>query len=111
MPTPSRPRIRYSTLRSLTNDDYVITSFPFGKHTDNIPPMKYSQLIGCAQSVSTVWAIADVDADVSLTPASSFTDKLPTMAPHPVHGATRNFLFFDYHVGSKSASKPGPAKY
>ena len=101
----------YSTLRSLTNDDYTIDTYPFGKHSDGITPIKYARLVTSARSVSTVWAIADVDADVSLTPASSFGSKLATMAPHPVHGSVRNFLFFDFHVASKSASKPGPTHY
>ena len=48
--------------------------------------------------------------DVSLTPASSFTDKLPTMAPHPVHGATRNFLFFDYHRRFQVGQQVGPGQ-
>jgi prepilin-type N-terminal cleavage/methylation domain-containing protein/prepilin-type processing-associated H-X9-DG protein len=101
----------YSTLRSTNNDDYAVPSLPFGKHSDGTPPMKYSGLVGSARSISTVWAIADVDADISLTPSSSFGDKLATMAAHPVHGSSRNFLFFDFHAGSKSASKPGPTKY
>jgi prepilin-type N-terminal cleavage/methylation domain-containing protein/prepilin-type processing-associated H-X9-DG protein len=101
----------YSALRSLTNDDYVINTNPFGNHSDGIPPIKYTQLVSAAQSVSTVWALADVDADVSLTPTTSFTSKLATMAPHPVHGSVRNFLFFDFHVATKSARKPGPSKY
>jgi prepilin-type N-terminal cleavage/methylation domain-containing protein/prepilin-type processing-associated H-X9-DG protein len=101
----------YSTLRSLTNDDYSINTYPFGKHSEGLTPLRYGPLVSSAQSVSTVWAIADVDADVSLTPSTSFGSKLTTMAPHPVHGSTRNFLFFDFHVGAKSANKPGPAKY
>jgi prepilin-type N-terminal cleavage/methylation domain-containing protein/prepilin-type processing-associated H-X9-DG protein len=101
----------YSTIRSLTNDDYSIEFMPFGKHSDNIPPHKYSQVVVSAQTISSVWAIADVDGDVSLTPQTTFSGKLPTMALHPVHGSARNFLFFDFHVGSKSAKQPGPGKY
>jgi prepilin-type N-terminal cleavage/methylation domain-containing protein/prepilin-type processing-associated H-X9-DG protein len=101
----------YSTLRSLTNDDYTVDTYPFGKHSDSIPPVKYTSLNGIAHSISTTWALADVDADVSLTPAASFTTKLPTMAQHPVHGSVRNFLFFDFHVGAKPAKTPGPTHY
>jgi prepilin-type N-terminal cleavage/methylation domain-containing protein/prepilin-type processing-associated H-X9-DG protein len=101
----------YSTLRDLSNDNYTVTSYPFGKHSDGIPPMRYNSLVAGAQSISTVWALADIDADVSLNPSSSFTTKLPTMAPHPVHGSSRNFLFFDFHVATKSAKTVGPARY
>ena len=101
----------YSALRSTNNDDYTVPLLPFGKHSPSQPPYKYTQFQAEASSVSSVWAIADVDGDVSLTPDSSFSDKLSTMALHPVHGDTRNFLYFDFHVGRKKATPAGPQHY
>ena len=101
----------YSTLRSTNNDDYTIPWLPFGKHSAGDGSHKYTEVLAAASSVSAVWAIADVDGDVSLTPDTSFTGKIDTMARHPVHGNARNFLFFDYHVGSKRGSPPGGDHY
>jgi prepilin-type N-terminal cleavage/methylation domain-containing protein len=100
----------YSILRSTNNLDFTIPSRPFGKNTDNLPPMKYSQVLSSASSISTVWAIADIDADVE-TDANSMMTSYAGIARKPVHGTTRNFLFFDMHVGTKRASPPGPDHY
>jgi prepilin-type N-terminal cleavage/methylation domain-containing protein len=103
----------YSALRSTNGADYSIPFLPFGKHAGSPPEAshKYTEVVGSAQSISTVWALADVDGDVSLDPQGTFTTKLATMALHPVHGSSRNFLYFDMHVGSKNASRPGPTYY
>jgi len=103
----------YSTLRSMSNADYFIPFYPFGKHSASPPEAshKYTEVVSSANSISTVWALADVDGDVSTTPASTFGSKLATMAEHPVHGSSRNFLYFDMHVGAKNASKPGSQYY
>jgi prepilin-type N-terminal cleavage/methylation domain-containing protein/prepilin-type processing-associated H-X9-DG protein len=101
----------YSVLRDTNNPSYQIPFLPFGKHSDGLAPHKYTEVLSSASSPTAVWAIADVDGDVSVTPQSSFSTKLATMAPHPVHGNSRNFLFFDLHVGSKKAPKPGPDYY
>jgi prepilin-type processing-associated H-X9-DG protein len=54
-----------------------------------------------------------MDAWTSYTPATAFLDPglYAGMARKPVHGATRNFLFFDSHVGMKSAKVPGADHY
>ncbi len=103
----------YTALREETNADYVVPWFPFGKHSASPPepPHKYSELLSSAQSISTVWVMADVDWDVSLTPATTFAGKTSTMAQHPVHGNSRNFLFFDFHVASKTATPVGPSNF
>ncbi len=103
----------YSTLRDTNNSDYSIPYLPFGKHSASPPESshKYSDVLASANSISTVWVLADLDGDVSTDPKTSFGSKFDTMAPHPVHGSSRNFLFFDLHVGSKNASKVGPANY
>ena len=56
---------------------------------------------------------ADMDAWTSSDPANAFTDQslYAGMARTPVHGATRNFLFFDMHVALKSAKTPGGDHY
>jgi type II secretory pathway pseudopilin PulG len=103
----------YSTLRNMSNADYYIPFYPFGKHSASPPEAshKYTEIVSSANSISTVWALADIDGDVSTTPSSTFGTKLATMAQHPVHGSSRNFLYFDMHVGTKNASRPGSTYY
>ena len=101
----------YSILRSTNNVEYSIPARPFGKNTESQPPMKYSAVLTAASSISTVWVIADVDANVSTDPAGMLSSYQPGMASKPVHGSTRNFLFFDMHVGQKKATPIGPDHY
>jgi prepilin-type N-terminal cleavage/methylation domain-containing protein/prepilin-type processing-associated H-X9-DG protein len=58
-------------------------------------PLKYSAL-DTHTPPSQVYAITDVDQSIpSLNPSVSWWSDLPNK---PVHGATRNQLFFDWHV-------------
>jgi prepilin-type N-terminal cleavage/methylation domain-containing protein/prepilin-type processing-associated H-X9-DG protein len=99
----------YSAMRRTSNLDYNIPFLPFGKHSEELEPHKYSEVQNAASSVAAVWALADLDAAVTTQdPVSAFGDKYKSMSRTPVHGKARNFLFFDFHVGSKKVDKPGP---
>jgi prepilin-type N-terminal cleavage/methylation domain-containing protein/prepilin-type processing-associated H-X9-DG protein len=103
----------YSSLRHTNTLDYQLGSFPFGKESAGLQSIKYSDLLtaGPYASLSTVWVIADIDGDVELDPVSAFGTKYATMAKHPVHGSSRNFLYFDFHVGKKNSNPVGPDHY
>lgn len=75
--------------------------FPFGKENVNAP-LKLSQ-IALVAPLSDVWALGDVDYLCASAP-SSFGNEEPYVAPLPVHGHVRNFLFFDGHVASKKVT-------
>jgi prepilin-type N-terminal cleavage/methylation domain-containing protein/prepilin-type processing-associated H-X9-DG protein len=91
----------YSTLRNMTNSDYQITFFPFGKQSTSEPSHKISQI----PSPSTVWTIGDFDWSAVSSPSGlgslNGSPKADSCAVKPVHGSTRNFLYFDGHVSSK----------
>lgn len=73
---------------------------PFGYPSSPIsPPMKLSAVTGSSKG-SSIWA--QIDEDKLGNPAGWF---IPPVAL-PVHGKTRNALFFDWHVESR---KVGPA--
>ncbi len=89
----------YSTLRHTNAADYQIAFYPFGK--DLNPSHKLTELSGARSSPSAVWAIADLDWEAVQNRSSLGGSKEPYVAMTPVHGRSRNFLFFDFHVGSK----------
>jgi len=102
----------YSSMRTTSNLDYAIPFLPFGKHWEDEPPHKLSEVQASASAISAVWIIADLDAEVTRKdPAAVFGRKYGSMARAPVHKKARNFLFFDFHVGSKKADKPGGQHY
>jgi prepilin-type N-terminal cleavage/methylation domain-containing protein/prepilin-type processing-associated H-X9-DG protein len=102
----------YSSMRRGSNLDYSIPFLPFGRHWEEEPPHKLSEVQAAASSISAVWIVADLDAQVTTTdPEAIFGRKYKTMARLPVHGKARNFLFFDFHVGSKNAQKKGAGHY
>ena len=102
----------YSALRSLKTPDYEIPFRPFGKESSEEPAHKLSEVQAAASSVSSVWALADIDAQVSKNdPVAAFTFKYSSMAKTPVHGKSRNFLFFDFHVAPKRADQRGPDQF
>jgi prepilin-type N-terminal cleavage/methylation domain-containing protein len=71
---------------------------PFGFHVPGNPSMKLSE-IAALRPLSEAWAMADLDWDVPNSASSLGTDRTPYVAKRPVHGDTRNALYFDMHVG------------
>ncbi len=68
---------------------------PFGYPSPLSLPIKYSA-IQTFTSPSMAFVVSDVDQSVvTLNPSVSWWDDLPNK---PVHGPTRNQLFFDWHV-------------
>jgi prepilin-type processing-associated H-X9-DG protein len=102
-----RSAYSYSATRYLTNQDFSIEFLPFGKNTAGMPPHKLSEV----RNPSAVWALADIDSEVSSDPPAFLSSVADGLARKPVHGTLRNFLFFDLHVGSKKVSRPGPDHY
>jgi prepilin-type N-terminal cleavage/methylation domain-containing protein/prepilin-type processing-associated H-X9-DG protein len=75
---------------------------PFGHH--NSPgeaPHKISD-IASQKSLTEVWAVMDAD-QISNPGSSSWNAELPVK---PVHGSTRNALYFDTHVGQRKVGPP-----
>ena len=76
---------------------------PFGypevSGAPEIAPLKISQLNNYG-TPATLFAITDVDKINVPDPGNSWWWALPYK---PVHGATRNELYFDWHVGAKRA--------
>ena len=102
----------YSVLRSRTNLDFEIPFFPFGKQTGTGDERFSHKLNELTPYATKVWALADLDWDVSKpNDGSAFSAKARNISMKPVHGTTRNFLFFDFHVASKKASPIGPDHY
>jgi len=89
----------YSTLRNTNTADHQISFYPFGK--DLSPSHKLTEISGAQASQSTVWAVADFDWEAVPNRSSLGSSKEPYVAIKPVHEKSRNFLFFDSHVGSK----------
>ena len=95
---------KYSTITNLpANQDRPFGYAP-GQDTPQQRPMKIAivQSLAAAAGSSLVdfWALVDLDRVGS--PNVGWKEEIP---PTPVHGNTRNYLFFDYHVGSKRAAK------
>ena len=94
--------LAYSTLRNQTNSDYTIEFLPFGKQSSGEPPHKRGEI----RNASLVWAVGDFDWQAVSDPSSLGTlngkPKQDSVAVKPVHGLTRDFLFFDGRAGSKS---------
>ena len=72
------------------------------------PPLLSVRLKYCTGS--TVWALADFDWKAVSNPSSlgsaNGRPKADSVAVKPVHGATRNFLFFDGRVAAKKVTTP-----
>ena len=87
------------TNRMGTNDPMAGMAFePFGQ-PGGAPPVKMTT-IQSFRSPSDVWAMIDVDK-WGTTASWSFEPPLK-----PVHGKTRNALYFDFHVGTRRAVDP-----
>jgi prepilin-type N-terminal cleavage/methylation domain-containing protein/prepilin-type processing-associated H-X9-DG protein len=79
--------------------------YPFGYYSGTaaspVPPHKLSE-ISTVGSGSQIWAMVDSDymGDSGSGAAGSFP-------PVPAHGSTRNYLWFDWHVGAEKVPSPG----
>ena len=107
-PVAETERISYG----LSSTFYTATApvridfLPFGYPPDpsasaQQPPHKLSEIQGTA-SPSDIWALADLDK-VAVT-AGGWR---PLVPDQPVHGTTRNYLYFDGHVGARKAQAKG----
>ncbi|HLX95111.1 MAG TPA: prepilin-type N-terminal cleavage/methylation domain-containing protein [Verrucomicrobiae bacterium] len=93
----------YSVTRTNAYPQSLVTplGFPFGKQNDR-PCLKMSAM-GSVGHLSQIWALGDIDLQAVSTP-SSLSTASSFVAKQPVHGSTRNFLFFDWHVESKKVT-------
>ncbi len=97
----------YSSTRSITN----LPGWPFGK--SGASPQVSLKMSAMVSSLDQVWAIADFDLQ-AVDPSSSLGtmkldgsfNKSDFVAIVPVHGKIRNFLYFDFHVGTKPVATP-----
>ncbi|MGN6555091.1 MAG: prepilin-type N-terminal cleavage/methylation domain-containing protein [Verrucomicrobiota bacterium] len=81
-----------------TNVTFNPFGYPSGQPLPKAPPHKLSDL----PQPSENWAIVDLDQMGS--PNVGWKDELP---PKPVHGSSRNYLYFDWHVASERAELNG----
>jgi prepilin-type processing-associated H-X9-DG protein len=94
----------YSVTRidNYPQNDLASVGFPFGVQNPAQASLKIST-IASKGPLSDIWAAGDFDEMAVQTP-SSLSTKQQFTAKLPVHGATRNFLFFDGHSGSKKVT-------
>ena len=95
---------KYSTITNLpANQDRPFGYAP-GQDTPQQRPMKITTVQSIASaagiSLSDFWALVDLDRVGS--PTVGWASEIP---PTPVHGTSRNYLYFDQHVGNKKAAK------
>jgi prepilin-type N-terminal cleavage/methylation domain-containing protein/prepilin-type processing-associated H-X9-DG protein len=99
----------YSYSLTRTNNIVLVSGtiglpwYPFGKRPDQ-GPNKLTALAAVV-SLSECWAVADIDQQAldgssSGNTGASWWNFIPTA---PVHGKVRNYLYFDNHVGTKTA--------
>ncbi len=97
----------YSLTRNTNNLDLQIPYYPFGKRSagsDDPQPHRMIEIAGW-KSLSIVWSVADFDLLSVQDPSpNSLGNAGYWAAPTPVHGAFRNYLYFDGHVGTKKVA-------
>lgn len=95
----------YSVTRSFSNEIWSLlpNNLPFGKENSH-RPLKITQIAACAP-VSSVWAAADLDL-LAVADPGSLGGPQPYVAKVPVHGKSRDFLFFDFHAAAVKVSTP-----
>ena len=98
----------YSVTRSVSNAVWSLlpSNLPFGKE-GLARALRISQIAakGSQAPLSSVWAAADIDTNSVANP-SSLGGPENYVALRPVHGKSRNFLYFDFHVSSIRVSTP-----
>lgn len=72
---------------------------PWGNYGTSTPQLPWNVLT--IPDPAKTWAVTDVDKQCPDLPAQSWVNDAPSL---PVHGRTRNALFFDGHVGKISPS-------
>jgi prepilin-type N-terminal cleavage/methylation domain-containing protein/prepilin-type processing-associated H-X9-DG protein len=88
-----------------------LTSRPFGYNGGGgssglLPPQKMSAIKSdTGRGLSDIWALvdSDVDGNPGSGTAGAGNSANSQNSLHPAHGATRNYLWFDWHVESKKA--------
>jgi prepilin-type N-terminal cleavage/methylation domain-containing protein len=96
----------YSTLRNTNTSQYQISFLPFGKQSTSEPSHRISEI----PTPSLVWAVADFDWQAVGNPAglgsANGRAKADSVAVKPVHGASRNFFYFDGRAASRKITPP-----
>ena len=88
-----------------------LPGYPFGKRNQEQGSLTLAA-IGAAAPLSEAWAVADIDwvaygFDDPASAQSFFgSGKYEFMAMNPSHKTSRNYLYFDMHVGSKPVGGP-----
>jgi prepilin-type N-terminal cleavage/methylation domain-containing protein len=88
-----------------------LPGYPFGKRNQEQGSLTL-HAIGAAAPLSEIWAVADLDWSAygigDPDSAQSFfgLNKYQFMAMNPSHQTSRNYLYFDMHVGSKPVGGP-----
>lgn len=95
---PSTYICYYSTGETGADDGSAY--FPFGRYSSNsqsvIPPMLISRLPDPASTL----ALREFDRQQLPEDSDSYYATDPRVPPGPVHGETRNALYFDGHIGA-----------
>jgi prepilin-type N-terminal cleavage/methylation domain-containing protein len=94
----------YSITRSISNSFYNLPQLPFGKQ-NSYQASKINDVARFA-SLSDVWALADFDTLAVKSSSVSSLGSQNGFAQNPVHVKVRNFLYFDYHVGTLKVTTP-----
>ncbi|MFO1476826.1 MAG: prepilin-type N-terminal cleavage/methylation domain-containing protein [Verrucomicrobiota bacterium] len=92
----------YSVTRVDNPPQESLMSEPFGK-SGVTNAFKYG-MIQSRASAAEVWAVADVDWQCFQNYTAAGSTKYPYMCSKPAHGGVRNYLFFDFHAGSKKVT-------
>lgn len=79
--------------------------YPFGEVTNNRAPIRYLELDQFG-GPSRVWALVEVDQQVTYSPIRNTTSWHNAMPAAPSHGANRTFLYFDASVQLRSDLPP-----
>jgi prepilin-type processing-associated H-X9-DG protein len=92
----------YSTFRKPSSITLVNTNnnYPFGKE-HSAEPVQLTSILAEPQAAN-IWSIADFDGQCGSGSAANpptYTGLAAGTSKTPVHGTTRNFQFFDGHVG------------
>jgi prepilin-type N-terminal cleavage/methylation domain-containing protein/prepilin-type processing-associated H-X9-DG protein len=108
-PDPNNPlsfarAFAYSVTRidNYPNNALTNIGYPFGSTSPFQQSLKMTT-IAATGSLADIWSVADFDEQAVQNP-SSLSTKKPYTAINPVHGKSRNFLFFDWHVNSKKVT-------